>query len=392
MPVLPPEARLLLFATREPSAEDDRAIDELVAQPLRWRLVGELAEREKLLPVLWSRLRGHTSNVPPRIADRIHAQAAVTEFRMAMTRTTLEEVVGQLAAEGIRVLLLKGAALATTVYPSFEARPMGDLDLLVRPDHAQRAWQCLVDSGWTPEFEGGERFYAGHHHLVALVDPGRLHLVLEVHRAMLPLAGPFTLDEADVWRDARSVTIGATTASVPSDTHQLLHLCVHFGWSNMLHSGLGRTMRDVTTLTTRGRVDWSRFVDLAHSTRSATCAYWTLRLAKSLSGAPVPDALLARLRPAGLWRSFRALERALVASALTGACPSVGLMRWMWQAAIRPRASGHGSARPWTVGEEFAEAFQIAEAGRTARIRAHLKGWERWVRFAGILGVPRPIV
>ena len=154
-PVLPPEARLLLYATRAPSAEDDRAISELVALPLNWRVVGELAEREKLLPVLWSRLRNHTSGIPPAIAERIHAQAAVTEFRMAMTETVLQDVVRRLAAENIRVMLLKGAALATTVYPSFAARPMGDLDILVRPGEAQRAWQCLVDAGWTVELAAG---------------------------------------------------------------------------------------------------------------------------------------------------------------------------------------------------------------------------------------------
>ena len=166
MPVLPPEARLLLFATRAPSAEHDRAISELVAQPLNWRLVGALAEREKLLPVLWNRLHGHTAAVPPEIAERIHAQAAVTEFRMAITETVLQDVVRRLAAENIRVMLLKGAALATTVYPSFAARPMGDVDILVHPEEAPRAWQCMVDAGWTEELVGGEKFYEGHHHLV----------------------------------------------------------------------------------------------------------------------------------------------------------------------------------------------------------------------------------
>ena len=61
MPVLPPEARLLVFATRPSSGEDDRALDALLAESLDWRRVGELAEREKLLPVLWNRLRGHAA-------------------------------------------------------------------------------------------------------------------------------------------------------------------------------------------------------------------------------------------------------------------------------------------------------------------------------------------
>ena len=392
MPVLPPEARLLLFATRAPSAEDDRVIRELVTGPMNWRLVGALAEREKLLPVLWSRLHRHTAAVPPEVAERIHAQAAVTEFRMAMTETVLQDVVRRLAAEGIRVMLLKGAALATTVYPSFAARPMGDVDILVNPEEAQRAWQCLVDAGWTAELAGGEKFYEGHHHLMGLTDPHGLHLVLEVHRAMLPTPGPFSLDETEVWREARSVRLGSGTAWIPSDRHLLLHLCVHFGWSDMMSSGLGRAVRDATAVAGHATVDWPGFVELARRTRSSSCAYWTLRLARDLSGAMVPESSLRALRPRGQFGLTRTLERTLVMSALTGACPSIKLTRRIWSAAIRPKASGHGHIRPWTIGEGFAAAFQIERTDRTSRALIHLRGWARWLRFAEIIGSPRRLV
>jgi hypothetical protein len=393
MPVLPPEARLVVFATRPSSGEDDRALDALLTAPLDWRRVGELAEREKLLPVLWNRLRGHAAGVPREIADRIHAQAAVTEFRMAMTEVTLQQAVEQLAAENIPVLLLKGAALATTVYPSFAARPMGDVDLLVRPEDAQRAWQLLVDAGWRPELAGGEQFFEGHHHLVGLVDSRGLNLVLEVHRGMLPTPGPFRFDEAEVWRDARAIRLGSSEAWVPSDQHQLLHLCVHFAWSHMLISGIGRTARDVATLLERGDVDWDRFVPLARRTQAASCAYWTLTISRTLAGARVPDRVLEALRPPGSIAAAHALERAQITSALLGTCPSIHLMRLLWSAAIRPRASGHGEVRPWKAGEAFMEAFHLGHRpGRMARLRAHIHGWSAWLHFAGIIGIPRPIV
>ncbi len=148
-------------------------------------------------------------------------------------------------------MLLKGAALALTVYPSFAARPMGDVDILVHPEEAQRAWQCLVDAGWTAELSGGEKFYEGHHHLVALKDPNGLQLVLEVHRAMLPMAGPFLLDEsrgvaggAHRFRSGRIDGMGASSMASPtaSPLRPLRH------GRTCYSSGLGRTVRDVTTL------------------------------------------------------------------------------------------------------------------------------------------------
>ncbi len=392
-PVLPAEARLLILATRTPSAEGERALADLVHLPLNWYLVGAMAEHERLVPVVWNRLRSLSASIPPALADRIHAQAAVTEFRMAMTEATLQEVVEQLAAAGIQTLLLKGAALATTVYHSFAARPMGDLDILVRPDKARRAWECLVDRGWKAEVAGGERFYEGHHHMVGLVDPNGLHLVLEIHRAMLPIAGPFQLDETEVWREAKPVMLGTTMVYVPSDEHQLLHLCVHLAWSNMLFVGLGRTARDVAVLLEPGGINWDRFLALALHSRAESCAYWTLTTARTLAGARVPDDVLGVLRPRGPRALAQALERAHIASALVGACPSISLMRLLWSAAIRPGASGHGKSRPWHVGEAFSEVFRVGrKAGRGARLRGQLRGWAGWVRFAGILGLPRPII
>jgi hypothetical protein len=263
----------------------------------------------------------------------------------------------------------------------------------VRPEEATRAWQLLVDSGWRPELSGGEQFFEGHHHLVGLVDPMGLNLVLEVHRAMLSSTGPFLLDETEVWRDARAVMLGSSEAWVPSDQHQLLHLCVHFAWSHMFIAGIGRTVRDVATLLERGEVDWDGFIALARRTRATSCAYWTLAMSRTLAEARVPDAVLKSLRPPGPMALADALERAQIMSALLGACPSIHLLRSMWSAAIRPGASGHGHARPWQVSEAFMGAFHVGHrAGRMARLRAHLRRWAAWLRFAGVVGIPRSIV
>jgi hypothetical protein len=392
MPILPPEARLLVLSTRAPAGDVDRELADLARQPLDWRFVGALAEREKLLPVLWNRIGKHATSLPDAEAERIRRQAAVIEFRMAIAETVLEDVIKRLTAAGIPVMLLKGAALATTVYASFAARPMGDLDVLVPPDKATLAWQLLVDAGWRKEFEGGATFYEGHHHLAALVDPKGLGIILEIHRAILPPTGPFLFDEAELWRDATAASIGTSEAWVPSRQHQLLHLSAHFAWSNMLSSGLGRTARDVAALLEAGPTDWESFVALALRTRAGTCAYWTLAMARALARAQVPPTVLERLRPRQPTALTNALQRALVASALLGACPSIRTRQWLWRAAILPGRSGHMASLPWQVEAAFLEAFpRGGRASLGARTLAHVRGVAAWLRFARIIGVPRPI-
>jgi len=393
MPVLPPEARLLVLTTRAPAADVDRELADLVRQPLDWRLVGALAEREKLLPVLWNRIGKFATALPDTESDRIRKHAAVVEFRMALAEMVLDDVLRQMSTAGIPVMLLKGAALATTVYGSFAARPMGDLDVMVPRADAHRAWQLMVDSGWRKEFEGGATFYEGHHHLAALVDPKGLGIVLEVHRAIVPPGGPFLVDDTELWRDATPVSVGGTSAWVPSRPHQLLHLCAHFAWSNMLSSGLGRTARDVAALLEAGPLDWDAFVALAQRTHAGTCAFWTLSMARALSGASVPTAALDQLRPHQPAMVTNALQRALIASALLGACPSIRVQRWLWKAAIQPSRSGHAAALPWQVEAAFLDAFpQRARASLTSRMVAHAQRWTAWLHFAAIVGAPRPLV
>ena len=158
----------------------------------------------------------------------------------------------------------------------------------------------------------------------------------------------------------------------------------------MLYSGMCRTIRDVAALLAREPVDWDGFHRLTKAARGESGVYWTLDLAARLAGARVPADTLSLLRPRAPASLIGALERGLVASALLGACPSIRMRRLLWGAAIRPGVSGHGTARPWKVGEAFQQAFAIhEELTFTDRARAHLGAWRHWRRFAGILGLPR---
>lgn len=58
-----------------------------------------------------------------------------------------------LRALGVRVMLLKGAALVDSYGGDWGARPMFDVDVLVRPEHVPPALDVLEELGWVPEYE-----------------------------------------------------------------------------------------------------------------------------------------------------------------------------------------------------------------------------------------------
>lgn len=391
---LPPEAGLLFAATREPDWDPDE-VRRLAAGPVDWVSLRGLAVQERLLTVLWPRLQEAGVAVPDVHARSFRLQSSVAEFQLAFTESVIGEVAATAKEMGIDLLLLKGAALALTVYGSFRARPMGDIDVLARPDDAIRLWNRLREDGWAMEYAGGAEFYESHHHLPPLVRGGGVGVVLEVHRSLLPPRGPFDGAGDLTWADVPLIELDEGPVRVLGPETQVLHLSIHFAWSHAMERGFARTVRDVSAVLAATPPDWTVVVNRARATRSDTSAYWTLRLARALGGAEVPDAVLVALAPPRPGWMLDWLERSYLEVGLFRSCPSQRLPRWLWTLGIDPRGSGHGTHRPWAADEEFRYDVTGDDQGvaatsvrdRLQRIPAGLAFLRR--TLAGRLGGPR---
>lgn len=388
--LLPIEARLFFLAIRPPATGDDALVDQLLRQRIDWTVLATLAERERMVSVLWRRLRTMATNIPIEFRNAFDRRATVIDFRMTVTSALLDDLVRRLVAVGHPPMLLKGSALARSVYPSLLDRPMTDLDLLLPRATASDAWSILRRDGWPVEHEEADAFCETHHHLPPLIDPRGANVVLELHHSIMPVPGPFVLDSDEVWSGASPLASGAL---MPSTVHLLLHLCVHFAWSDSLSHGIARTVRDIATLTSAGLIPWDAFVECAHRARASTCAYWTLTLARTLTGAPIPDDALARLRPRQPVVVSRALERAYVATAVLRLSPSVVLSQRLWAAGVLPERSGHGAHRPWDATARFNAAFQrtVHPPPMIVRLRAQATQAGAWLRFMRLVSDRRPM-
>ncbi len=389
-PLLPPEAQLFFLAIRPPSASDDALIARLLSQRIDWPFFAALAERERMISVVWHRLRPMAARIPIEFRGAFDRRAAVIDFRMTVTSALLDDLVRRLVAVGHPPMLLKGAALGRTVYPSLIDRPVTDLDLLLPRATADDAWTILRKDGWAIEHEQADAFCEIHHHLPPLIDPRGANIVVELHHSMMPVPGPFALDDEQIWNEARPLDSGAL---LPSPVHLLLHLCVHFAWSDWLSSGVARTVRDVASLAAATSVPWDTFAACADRARASTCAYWTLALARTLTGAPIPDDALAQLRPRQPVIISRALERAYVAGAVLRLSPSVVLSRRLWSAGVHPVRSGHGRHRPWDATARFNAAFRRTVRPKMLdRLRAQANHAGVWLRFVRLVSDRRPMV
>lgn len=169
------------------------------------------------------------SNLPP--VDPAIRQLLAHEHRRSARLSLsaladLHTLLPSFAAADIPVLLMKGAALATRLYPAPSLRPMRDIDILVRREHVELAHHVLTGLGYTPAAErrpgaqlafGTERSYR---------RPG--HLPVELHWHLLNLTSYQQLAPAAwFWQQAEPVEIASAPAFVLRPTAQLLHLAAH---------------------------------------------------------------------------------------------------------------------------------------------------------------------
>jgi Uncharacterised nucleotidyltransferase len=388
--VLSPAARLLLLTAGGKS--NDAAISSALRGQMDWGKVSWLAEWERATGVVWRRLHSIAPGaIPVEAAIVWERLAMVADFHSLYLQERFVETVRALVDAGVEVVLLKGAALAYSSYGSFTDRPMGDVDILVDPVQAQLAWDVATSLGWSwdrslyPEVS-----YRDHHHLPPLTDNRRVGAKLELHTALSVFGHPFALGFDAVRRQSRALRVADRDVYALDDNHQVVHLGVHLAWSHMLSFGAWRTFRDLGAVIASGRVEWDVVARAARTHGATSCCYWTLRLAKSLSGIDVPSEAL-ELLGAPTPRPIRGVVERHLATQLFATeriCPSESVRRALWSAAIRPVRLRLGEGRPWDI-----DAVTAPSAGQpmtfSRRVGHQAESLAQWVNYLRLVGYPK---
>lgn len=386
-PAISPESALILSSAG--LAQDDPRWRGQLDAPLDWARVIRLARRESATRVLWNRLRAlGCPGVPDEAQQNLRRLAMVSEFKLAHLGQHIHRTLAVLSEGRVDVMLLKGAAMANSVYTSPEERPMADIDLLVPRERAGEAHALAQHAGWVigAKTSGRLTLYDTHQHLPPLDDAQGTGVGLDLHTDLFPAGHPFLLDAAEMRRRGRIVDLAGRPVAVPDAHDLLLHACIHFAWSHMFADGAWRTFRDVAAVLAATSLDEKLFVERARASRGATCCYWTLRLARDVGCVPVPPSLLGALRPRLPAAMLGALERhfALGMLPFDAIGPSVLLRRYAWRLGVLPGRSGHGDARPWTLTQQFSPGFGApgGSPGIAQRAAAHWRRAAAWRSYA----------
>lgn len=231
-----------LGPSRSPSRLDGELLEAMLP----------LARYERIGSWLWNQLLVAQNVVPDAIPGELKNLArfeAATSLRLVATTTRVLQL---LSEQGIRVIPLKGLAYSalSSQFSFFRFRSAGDIDLLVQPGTAERAWRVLTEAGFVPI--STPSVHPDHHHLPSLI--GDLRVPVEIHSA----ASLFWSQELS-WKrlgeGTRPVAWHGCQLDVPGSTELCWHALIH----SLGDGDSGCLMRNfltVAALIRDGAVDW----------------------------------------------------------------------------------------------------------------------------------------
>jgi len=233
-----------------------------------------------------------------RLAEKAMQDEVAVLVQFAFFRPHLAELLRACADAGLGLLVLKGAALAETVYARPTLRRFGDLDVLVRRADAPRARTVMESLGYIvdplqwEDLNGGRDGQANFFKHIA-----RGSVVVEMHTELINndlFFGQIRVDDNELWERALSVRLAGAEAWVLGPEDQILHLCLHLAGHYL---AAPQSLRDIAQVLSVSRLDWTLFVRLAQKAGAATICFAGLFAASRLLGTSVPPSVLDSLAP-----------------------------------------------------------------------------------------------
>jgi len=286
-------AQLILHCAASGSRERDADLGRIIGAGVDWEAVLCAASRHSVLPSVYCALiPTFASQLPTSVCDRMRREVHGNALRNSYLTKEAVRLYRLLDKHGMRILVLKGPALAAGVYGDVTLRQFTDLDLLVRKQDLDLACSILADDVYRPQ--APERSGAGRWQMTFVPEHGLFEV--DLHWRLSPPYFPFTPDGDELWERAVEVQLGAGRVSTLGPDDLILFLCAHgakHGWQTL--SGVC----DVERATRNYQYEWEALVARAASLGSVRVLLLGLLLAGDLLGAPIPAALLdaARANP-----------------------------------------------------------------------------------------------
>ena len=208
-----------------------------------WDAVKSIALQHRVAGPLYDRTLSHPALFPEELARWLRLLHSGEVLRYERQRQDVGRLLKALAAAEVRVLVIKGWALAAILYAGDMGRRRAcDLDIVVAPDDLARARKVLAGLGYAekdavPELWPGfnQRYYSP----VYYAPSGHPRMVVDLHvRPLKCCVDPALVRELTA--RAQPVPIGEAEALAPATEDHLFCLCGHLALHHSREESLFR--------------------------------------------------------------------------------------------------------------------------------------------------------
>jgi len=261
--------------------------EELTAK--EWTTILKKARLHSITPLLYHHLKQRKIQIPANLMEQLEQAYLRNSFKNTHIYYELSRILNKAANENIPIIILKGAALAGSVYPSIALRPMKDLDLLVKIEDVYKVHELLIQLGWESEYSKESI----EHHLqlnysLRYIKQG---ILIDLHIKIPEISA------INPWLNATSVTINSTKMLVMGTDDLLLHLCIHL-YEHTRIELFAELIKfyDIVLLIRKHEINWDYVIQNAYTNQCENIMYHILDFVRSEFGEDIPIDVLEKLK------------------------------------------------------------------------------------------------
>lgn len=292
------ENRLLLYCTKIKIPEDTlNKVKDIVSLPLNWEEVLASAFWYGITPLLYHNLNKIQENnfIPKDVMDKLKKAYHGNDARNMYLYKELKRILEAFCENGVKVIVLKGATLAKTVYGDIALRPMCDIDLLVKKVDLPYAEKIISELGYLSKDNKSPEWYRINYHIHYIPLEKDIHV--EIHWHIAVKHHLFRLRNIDTnmieswWERAKEIELFGNKTLILCPEDLVFHLCHHFLTHRFLNQKGNFSSRSAliqicdifqTIKLYRDEINWIEFKYTAEKYGIESLIYTTLSIAREI--------------------------------------------------------------------------------------------------------------
>ena len=224
------------------------------------------------------------------------------ERKIKLYMAELDKIGEILSSHNIELLALKNTGIARGIYPKLAESPMGDIDVLISPNHFKNAHDIMLSEGYklddrspfkVEDFDSAYK-HGGTEYTCYLNDGTKLWIELQWRSVS---GRRISLDQEPSFNDLirKSIPINNSKVRLLSPEDNLVQVCLHTAKHSFVRAPGFRLHTDVERIVRSYDIDWDLFLEKVSKMRIKTPVYISLFIPFKLFELNIPDFVLSKL-------------------------------------------------------------------------------------------------